>query len=125
MSTEFAVDYQRRYRRDIFVDMVCYRRHGHNELDDPTFTNPVLYQAIRARKTLPDAYAEQLTKEGVQFRLCNLDKLYLNKLLLKRYFNERGRSGGAGRSHQAVRGSLQADRQLQTRCCAVCANYST
>ncbi len=39
-------------------------RHGHNELDDPTFTNPLLYRVIQARKTLPDAYAQQLIQEG-------------------------------------------------------------
>ena len=38
------MEYQRKFRKDVFVDMVCYRRHGHNELDDPTFTNPLLYK---------------------------------------------------------------------------------
>ena len=41
-------------------EQVCYRRHGHNELDDPTFTNPLLYKAIRATKTTPDAYADKV-----------------------------------------------------------------
>ncbi len=65
LATRLAVAYQRKFRRDVFVDMVCYRRHGHNELDDPTFTNPKLYQLIHARKTLPDTYAEQLISEGI------------------------------------------------------------
>ena len=64
-ATRLAIEYQRRYRKDVFVDLVCYRRHGHNELDDPTFTNPLLYQKIHATGTLPDSYAEKLIAEGV------------------------------------------------------------
>ena len=59
-ATQFCLEYQRKFRRDVFLDLVCYRRHGHNELDDPTFTNPLLYKAIRATKTTPDAYADKV-----------------------------------------------------------------
>lgn len=48
--TKLAVDYQRKFRKDIFIDMNCFRRLGHNELDDPTMTNPLMYKAIRATK---------------------------------------------------------------------------
>lgn len=63
-ATKFAVAYQRAFRKDVFVDMICYRRHGHNELDDPTFTNPVLYKVIHNTRTVPDKYADQLMEEG-------------------------------------------------------------
>jgi probable 2-oxoglutarate dehydrogenase E1 component DHKTD1 len=63
-ATRLAVDYVRRFRKDIFVDMICYRRHGHNELDDPTFTNPLLYKKIHSTRTIADMYAEQLVSEG-------------------------------------------------------------
>ena len=59
-ATQFCLEYQRKFRRDVFLDLVCYRRHGHNELDDPTFTNPLLYKAIRATKTMPDIYADKV-----------------------------------------------------------------
>lgn len=48
--TKLAVDYQRRFRKDIFIDMNCFRRLGHNELDDPSMTNPLMYQTIRELK---------------------------------------------------------------------------
>ena len=63
-ASNFALEYQREFRKDIFVDMLCYRRHGHNELDDPTFTNPLLYKAIEVKRSIPDVYAEELVKEG-------------------------------------------------------------
>lgn len=50
LVTKLAFDYQRQFRKDVFVDLNCYRRWGHNELDDPTFTNPSLYRIIHNRK---------------------------------------------------------------------------
>jgi 2-oxoglutarate dehydrogenase E1 component len=60
-----ALAYRDRFRRDAFVDLVCYRKHGHNELDDPTFTQPVLYQKIANHRPASAAYAEALAAEGV------------------------------------------------------------
>eukprot|EP00095_Tigriopus_kingsejongensis_P000620 maker-scaffold275_size226830-snap-gene-0.25 protein:Tk00620 transcript:maker-scaffold275_size226830-snap-gene-0.25-mRNA-1 annotation:"2-oxoglutarate dehydrogenase e1 component dhktd1-like mitochondrial" len=62
-ATQLALAYQRRYRKDVFLDLSCYRRHGHNELDDPTFTNPLLYKTIHQTETIPNLYAEQLIEE--------------------------------------------------------------
>jgi probable 2-oxoglutarate dehydrogenase E1 component DHKTD1 len=50
LVSKLAFDYQRKFRKDIFIDMNCFRRLGHNELDDPTMTNPLMYQAIREIK---------------------------------------------------------------------------
>lgn len=47
---QLAVAYQRAFRKDVFVDLNCWRRWGHNEVDDPTFTNPGLYDIIQARE---------------------------------------------------------------------------
>ena len=69
-ASAFALEYQREFRKDIFVDMLCYRRHGHNELDDPTFTNPLLYKAIEMKRSIPDIYAEELVNEGKK-RIAN------------------------------------------------------
>ena len=49
-ATRMAVEYQRKFRKDIFIELHCYRRWGHNELDDPTFTNPILYDQIHSRR---------------------------------------------------------------------------
>ncbi|TMW42875.1 hypothetical protein DOY81_012048, partial [Sarcophaga bullata] len=59
---KFAFEYQRQFRKDIFIDMNCFRRWGHNELDDPTFTNPLVYAIVNNRKSVPDLYAEKLKK---------------------------------------------------------------
>jgi len=60
-----AAEFRQRFGCDIVLDIVCYRRHGHNETDEPAFTQPLMYHAIRARKTTRTLYAEQLAAEGV------------------------------------------------------------
>jgi 2-oxoglutarate dehydrogenase complex dehydrogenase (E1) component-like enzyme len=52
--------YRHRYGKDVFVNLICYRRHGHNELDDATFTQPAMYAAIQARPSPATHYAQQL-----------------------------------------------------------------
>ena len=47
------------------LDIVCYRRHGHNETDEPAFTQPIMYRAINKLKTTRTLYAERLAAEGV------------------------------------------------------------
>lgn len=47
-AARLAVDYQQHFRKDIIVDLICYRQWGHNELDEPFFTNPAMYKIIRS-----------------------------------------------------------------------------
>ncbi len=63
--SQLAAEWRQRFHRDIFVDMVAYRRHGHNEADDPKYTQPLLYAAIAAHKNVRDLYIEKLLGEGV------------------------------------------------------------
>jgi 2-oxoglutarate dehydrogenase E1 component len=63
-AVQVAVDYQREFGRDAVVDMVCYRRWGHNEGDEPAFTQPLLYAKIRAHPTVVDAYTSLLERRG-------------------------------------------------------------
>lgn len=63
--TKLAFEYQQAFHKDVFIDLQCFRRWGHNELDDPTFTNPAIYKIIHNRKSVPDLYAEQLVRENV------------------------------------------------------------
>ncbi|KAI8130304.1 putative 2-oxoglutarate dehydrogenase E1 component DHKTD1 [Lucilia cuprina] len=65
LVTKLAFEYQRQFRKDIFIDMNCFRRWGHNELDDPTFTNPLVYAIVNNRKTVPDLYAEKLNEQSI------------------------------------------------------------
>jgi 2-oxoglutarate dehydrogenase E1 component len=60
-----AVDFRQRFHKDVVIDLWTYRRHGHNEGDEPTFTQPVMYRAIQKKPSVRQVYAEQLVKEGV------------------------------------------------------------
>ncbi len=62
---KLAFDYRRQFKRDVVIDLVCYRRHGHNEADEPAATQPLMYQNIRSRKTTRELYAEKLQGAGV------------------------------------------------------------
>jgi 2-oxoglutarate dehydrogenase E1 component len=62
--TRLAMDFRREFQRDVVVDMYCYRRRGHNEADEPQFTQPLLYQAIERRKNVREGYLDHLLKLG-------------------------------------------------------------
>jgi 2-oxoglutarate dehydrogenase E1 component len=59
-----AMDFRAQYKRDLVIDMYAYRRHGHNEADEPAFTQPILYQAISERKSVREGYLDHLLKFG-------------------------------------------------------------
>jgi 2-oxoglutarate dehydrogenase E1 component len=60
-----AIEYRQQFNKDVIVDLFCYRRHGHNETDEPAFTQPLMYRAIADHKTTRQLYAEQLVQGGV------------------------------------------------------------
>lgn len=62
---ELALRFRQKFNKDVILDLVCYRRHGHNEADEPAATQPLMYKNIRARKTTRELYAEALAKAGV------------------------------------------------------------
>ncbi|RLU16243.1 hypothetical protein DMN91_012003 [Ooceraea biroi] len=85
-AARIAFKYQRRFRKDVFIDLNCFRRWGHNELDDPTITNPLLYKIIENRPSIPDQYVEKLidinvlTRENVK-NIVENHTAWLNKTL--------------------------------------------
>ncbi len=59
-----AYEYRAEFHKDVVIDMVCYRRHGHNEGDDPSYTQPLMYKAIAERRSVRKLYVETLVKRG-------------------------------------------------------------
>ena len=63
--TQLAFSYRQAFKKDVVIDMFCYRRHGHNETDDPSYTQPLLYRKIRQHASVPNLYADRLLREKV------------------------------------------------------------
>ncbi|MBT5976004.1 MAG: 2-oxoglutarate dehydrogenase E1 component [Flavobacteriales bacterium] len=61
---EIAVEYRQKFHKDVFIDLLCYRKYGHNEGDEPRFTQPTLYQAIAKHKNPRDIFVDKLISEG-------------------------------------------------------------
>ena len=64
-AARLAVGFRQAFGRDVFIDFVCYRRYGHNELDEPTFTQPTLYQKIKEHPSVAALYGRGLVETGL------------------------------------------------------------
>ncbi len=64
-ACKLAIEYRQKFKRDIVIDMWCYRRFGHNEGDEPSFTQPLMYSEIRKHPPISDIYGARLVREGV------------------------------------------------------------
>jgi 2-oxoglutarate dehydrogenase E1 component len=78
-AMHLALEYREKFHKDIFVDIIGYRRYGHNEQDQPAFTQPMMYQVISKRKNLFLLYAEKLIKEGVMTQQA-VDSLWASEM---------------------------------------------
>ena len=87
-AMEMALEFRMKFKSDIFIDLLGYRKYGHNEGDEPRFTQPKLYKAIAKHKNPKDIYAEKLLSEG------SINDTYLNEItsefkqMLEREFEE-------------------------------------
>ncbi|WP_300516545.1 2-oxoglutarate dehydrogenase E1 component [Aliiroseovarius sp.] len=64
-AAKVATEFRQKFQKDVVIDMFCYRRFGHNEGDEPMFTNPVMYKKIKTHKTTLQLYTERLVKDGL------------------------------------------------------------
>ncbi len=72
---KLAIDYRNKFNRDVVIDLVCYRRHGHNEADEPSATQPIMYKVIKAMPVPAEIYAKKLISEGL------IDDKYVPQLM--------------------------------------------
>ncbi|MDG4716032.1 2-oxoglutarate dehydrogenase E1 component [Winogradskyella marincola] len=81
-ATLFALHFRMKFKRDVFIDLLGYRKYGHNEGDEPKFTQPLLYKAIAKHQNPRDIYAERLIAEGVidKDHVSKIEKDYKDKL---------------------------------------------
>ena len=73
-AMEMAVEYRAKFKKDVFIDLLGYRKYGHNEGDEPTFTQPKLYKAIKKHKNAKEIYASKLIAEG------SITEAYVNEI---------------------------------------------
>src|SRR3546814_15210023 len=64
-ASRIAIEFRQQFKKDVVVDMFCYRRFGHNEGDEPGFTQPLMYKSIAGHPTTREIYAKRLVAEGV------------------------------------------------------------
>jgi 2-oxoglutarate dehydrogenase E1 component len=86
-AVELAVEFRQKFKEDIFIDMVCYRKYGHNEGDEPRYTQPILYDLITKHKNPRELYLDQLLSSGkIESQLAN-EMIESYKQLLSDRFN--------------------------------------
>ncbi len=82
---KIATEYRQKFNRDVVIDMVCYRRFGHNEGDEPSFTQPIMYKKIKTHPSTLTIYGNKLTDEG----LTSLDKIEKQKNDYKKFLEKK------------------------------------
>lgn len=81
-ATKLATEFRQTFKRDVVIDMICYRRFGHNESDEPAFTQPLMYAAIKSHPSVLKVYAERLKAEGLltDAQLKTMESTFINQL---------------------------------------------
>ena len=94
---DLAAQFRQKFKRDVVVDIFCYRRHGHNEGDEPMFTQPRMYKAISKHPTTREIYRERLLKEG----LINLEEIEKIETDFKAHLDKEFEAASGYKSNEA------------------------
>jgi len=78
---ELALDYRQTFGKDVVIEVICYRRQGHNEGDEPYFTQPLMYEKIRQRPPVHEVYAERLVQQGIDRATVDAQQVAINQRL--------------------------------------------
>src|SRR5213596_2657011 len=114
-AARLAMAYRDKFHADVVIDVVGYRRHGHNEGDEPAYTQPLMYERIKQTPTVRQRYADRLAREGVLDAAqaeAEAERTYQRlaeiQQSLKAHLAEGGAGGGAGEEPQRISGAQQA-----------------
>jgi 2-oxoglutarate decarboxylase len=106
---ELAYDFRQQFKKDVVIDMICYRRHGHNEGDDPAYTQPILYRKINEHPSVAVQYGERLVKDSV---VSNAELTQMREAAKSRYIAAFDKLKNGGEKYQVT--DLGADRAHPT-----------
>jgi len=95
--TKVATEFRQRFLKPVVIDMFCYRRHGHNEADEPAFTQPLMYQRIAQHPSVVEVYSDRLVKEGL-FTRAEIDGMQTD---FRNFLEEEFAAGEAYRPNRA------------------------
>src|SRR5207237_2434487 len=80
-AARLAIEFRERFKVDVMIDLWCYRRHGHNETDEPGFTQPLMYKQIAGQTSTGKLYAQRLIREG---RLSEAEHEQMRQMVVER-----------------------------------------
>ena len=119
---EIAFDYRQKFKKDVVIDMFCYRRHGHNEGDDPSYTQPILYRKIKDKPSVAVLYSDRLVREGV---LAEDDVAQMRKRISDRFGEAYDASQKNAERYELQELSAVPDRDIENFCPRTSVNRQT
>ena len=116
-AARLAMMYRDKFHGDVVIDLVGYRRHGHNEGDEPAYTQPVMYERIKQAPTVRQRYADQLAREGVvdpAAAAAEAEQTYQRLADIQQSLKANLREAGAGEEPQRISGAQTAPPEPET-----------